>query len=242
LKKQRNMDLTIKNLRIMNLKKRLLHLTFLFTLLALTACGGNKQDGSKNSDISTDQGHISEHAQGNTTTDMHRQHNNLAENFVHMDIVILHEPYRPPVATKTEMEQVINAYLQIKDALFKGDEGATDKAVGLMDEKVASVVSTQLEAKGLEAWQNHQALYKDKLKEMQHVKGLENKRSYFGHISEIMYCTIKSFGLRQGPLFAIFCPMAFDNKGAYWISDSKTVQNPYFGSKMPTCGETKEEL
>ena len=77
---------------------------------------------------------------------------------------------------------------------------------------------------------------------MQHIKGLDNKRSYFSHISEIMYCTIKSFGLKQGNLFAIFCPMAFDGKGAYWISDSKTIQNPYLGSKMPTCGEVKEEL
>ena len=57
-----------------------------------------------------------------------------------------------------------------------------------------------------------------------------------------MYCTIKNFGLKQGNLFAIFCPMAFEGKGAYWISDSKTVQNPYFGSKMPACGEVKEEL
>lgn len=40
----------------------------------------------------------------------------------------------------------------------------------------------------------------------------------------------------------IFCPMAFDSIGAYWISDSKTVQNPYMGSKMPICGDVKEEL
>ena len=26
------------------------------------------------------------------------------------------------------------------------------------------------------------------------------------------------------------------------ISDSKSIQNPYLGSKMPTCGEVKEEL
>ena len=36
--------------------------------------------------------------------------------------------------------------------------------------------------------------------------------------------------------------MAFDRKGDYWISDSKIVQNPYLGTKMPTCGDVKEEL
>jgi len=36
--------------------------------------------------------------------------------------------------------------------------------------------------------------------------------------------------------------MAFDKKGAYWISENREIQNPYFGDKMPKCGEIKEEL
>ena len=39
-----------------------------------------------------------------------------------------------------------------------------------------------------------------------------------------------------------FCPMAFDSKGAYWLSESNSIQNPYFGKKMIDCGETKETL
>jgi Cu(I)/Ag(I) efflux system membrane fusion protein len=35
--------------------------------------------------------------------------------------------------------------------------------------------------------------------------------------------------------------MAFDT-GAYWISDSKEIRNPYFGDAMLTCGEVKKEL
>ncbi|MDP1622651.1 MAG: hypothetical protein Q8M08_09980 [Bacteroidales bacterium] len=31
-------------------------------------------------------------------------------------------------------------------------------------------------------------------------------------------------------------------KAAYLIIDPKVIQNPYLGSKMPTCGEVKEEL
>lgn len=102
--------------------------------------------------------------------------------------------------------------------------------------------SAQLDGKGLEAWEDHISLYDDKLQEMKHVKGLEEKRSYFSHISEIMYCTIKSFGLKEGDLFVMYCPMAFEGKGAYWISETKEIQNPYMGDKMPTCGKIKESL
>ncbi len=227
----------------MILRKRFLQLAAFSVFFAFTACGGsNQQKANKQSEKSAEQGTMANQNPEGNTTDMHQQHNSLANNFEHRDIVILNQVYQPANETKAEMEQVIDAYLQLKDAFVKDDEQATEKATLLMAEKVAAVIPTKLEGEGLKAWQNHKAIYESKLKEMQHIKGLDNKRSYFSHISELMYCTIKSFGLKQGNLFAIFCPMAFDGKGAYWISDSKTVQNPYLGSKMPTCGEVKEEL
>jgi Cu(I)/Ag(I) efflux system membrane fusion protein len=36
--------------------------------------------------------------------------------------------------------------------------------------------------------------------------------------------------------------MAFNNKGDYWLSEKKEVDNPYFGSAMLHCGENKEMI
>ena len=36
-----------------------------------------------------------------------------------------------------------------------------------------------------------------------------------------------------------FCPMADNNKGAYWLSKEETILNPYFGKAMHSCGEIK---
>jgi hypothetical protein len=36
--------------------------------------------------------------------------------------------------------------------------------------------------------------------------------------------------------------MAFNNTGGFWLSDSKTIRNPYFGDKMLTCGQVRETL
>ena len=72
----------------------------------------------------------------------------------------------------------------------------------------------------------------------------DNKKTIIrklAHISEIIYCSVKSFGLNsENGLFFDFCPMAFDKKGAYWLTDSKEIMNPYFGKKMLKCGEIKE--
>lgn len=37
-----------------------------------------------------------------------------------------------------------------------------------------------------------------------------------------------------------YCPMAFDNKGAYWLTEGHEIRNPYFGDTMLKCGEITE--
>jgi hypothetical protein len=48
--------------------------------------------------------------------------------------------------------------------------------------------------------------------------------------------------LVSGTLYKQYCPMAFNNKGAYWISSSKDILNPYFGDKMLKCGRVDSEV
>jgi hypothetical protein len=36
--------------------------------------------------------------------------------------------------------------------------------------------------------------------------------------------------------------MAMNNEGAYWLSTSEKIRNPYFGDQMLTCGSVKDEL
>ena len=38
-------------------------------------------------------------------------------------------------------------------------------------------------------------------------------------------------------IYKYFCPMAFDNKGAFWLDTRKEIFNPYFGKTMQKCGE-----
>jgi Cu(I)/Ag(I) efflux system membrane fusion protein len=71
---------------------------------------------------------------------------------------------------------------------------------------------------------------------------IEDQRIGFSGFSDQLYKAVKTFGLMGKKAYYQFCPMAFDNKGAYWLSESKTIRNPYFGERMLDCGETKETL
>lgn len=74
------------------------------------------------------------------------------------------------------------------------------------------------------------------------VSDIEAQRAAYSGMSKDMAELIKREGLSSGKLYVAFCPMAFNDKGATWISTSKDIRNPYFGEKMMTCGEVKETI
>jgi Cu(I)/Ag(I) efflux system membrane fusion protein len=75
------------------------------------------------------------------------------------------------------------------------------------------------------------------------MKGIDMKRKHFSVISDNLYLMLQTFGnLGKVTRYYQYCPMAFDSKGAYWISNETEIRNPYFGEKMLKCGETKDTL
>lgn len=74
------------------------------------------------------------------------------------------------------------------------------------------------------------------------AKDLDAQRSAFSGLSNQLISLLKQSGMSSGKLYVDFCPMALNNKGAYWISGIKEIRNPYFGDKMLSCGEVKETL
>ncbi len=70
----------------------------------------------------------------------------------------------------------------------------------------------------------------------------EKQRIHFEHISSAIYGMAKKSGLKNAGIYHEFCPMAFHDKGAFWLSDDNEIRNPYFGSKMLECGEVTDSL
>ena len=58
-----------------------------------------------------------------------------------------------------------------------------------------------------------------------------------GHVESML-----TDGLSSGAIYKQFCPMAFNNEGGYWLSESSEIANPYFGDKMYRCGKVTDEI
>ena len=69
---------------------------------------------------------------------------------------------------------------------------------------------------------------------------IKAQRAAYASFNQALYKSLKAFGITAGTVYYQHCPMALDNKGGFWLSDSKEIKNPYFGNSMLTCGSTKE--
>jgi Cu(I)/Ag(I) efflux system membrane fusion protein len=90
-------------------------------------------------------------------------------------------------------------------------------------------------------WMNYLNAMNNGLDQIASASSIANQRSAFMEYNTGLYQSIKAFGIGQEAFYQ-FCPMANNNSGAYWLSDSKEIRNPYMGEKMPTCGAVKETL
>ena len=70
---------------------------------------------------------------------------------------------------------------------------------------------------------------------------IDHQREHLASLSKDVSDLITLFGTTQ-KLYQDYCPMYNDGKGAVWISEAKTIKNPYYGSKMLTCGSVKKEF
>jgi len=69
---------------------------------------------------------------------------------------------------------------------------------------------------------------------------LDEAREPLSELSSAVITLLKQAGGGSETYYLTFCPMAQDNRGAYWLQTSSTVSNPYYGSAMLRCGKIRD--
>ncbi len=139
------------------------------------------------------------------------------------------------------MESVVQAYLSIKDALVQSDTAATNRAAGVFLAKLAGVDASALSGGARGQWNGYQKMLERTAVTLRANATVEDKRVGLEELSKLVYAAIHDFGL-QTTLYKQYCPMALNDKGAFWLSAQPAIRNPYFGDQMLACGEVQEVL
>ncbi|MCJ8167125.1 efflux RND transporter periplasmic adaptor subunit [Pontibacter sp. E15-1] len=159
--------------------------------------------------------------------------------FVEGDAVDLRN--QVPAAFKKQLNEVVDAYLMLKEALVEADEKETAKYSTALLAALNKVDDKLLKGDAKAFWEEKKSFLFQHTKLCKEANTIEGKRENFIFLSQPLIKIVEAFGARQ-TLYVDFCPMAKGGEGAYWLSEAKEIQNPFMAAKMRTCGEVKDVI
>lgn len=203
--------------------KNLIYSVFAVLIFSVACNSGS----SSQDDANTKMNH-EENAQDHSRTDM-------PQNMMDTDTKSV------TVKRSDKASAILDAYLDIKNALAEDDQSAAAKA-GSQLEKHASAMDVDDIDDQSKMKEVKEIL--DVVKEHgEHIaeSKMDHQREHFAMMDKDIVDLVKIVGSDRN-LYEQFCPMYDNNKGGAWLSASDKIQNPLLGSKMPKCGEVQQVI
>ncbi|MEM9389167.1 MAG: efflux RND transporter periplasmic adaptor subunit [Bacteroidota bacterium] len=174
--------------------------------------------------------------QGSSQTD-HSEHQMSGQ----LEVNQSDQTYSSDPKFQQQLQAVFTAYLPVKDALIESDAKTASQEAKKLQSIIDKVDMKLVKGEAHMEWMNDLEVLQKATKGIANETEVEKARIMLSPLSDQLFHTLTKFqievdGYRQ------YCPMAFDFKGAFWLSDSDKIFNPYFGDAMLTCGNVEEEL
>lgn len=141
---------------------------------------------------------------------------------------------------------LINAYIDLKNALVASDAAKATEAGQTLRTASDSLKVNEIKGDSTGVIKETALTYTSSItssaQALVAAKDIEAKRKEFGNIADAMWTLTRTVRYGGKKLYWEYCPMAFNNQGAYWISYERDIKNPYFGSKMMNCGSVEDSI
>ena len=137
-----------------------------------------------------------------------------------------------PQAFQISFKDAIDHYIDMKDAFVEGNSEQVSALAKSTSQKLKSITKDGL-GKMEKA---HLTKSIEMLDAIGDNPDLENQRSLFVILNENFVPLAKNTKGLSEKLYVQKCPMADNNKGAFWLSNQKEIRNPYYGEQMMSCG------
>ena len=149
------------------------------------------------------------------------------------------------ISTPEEIETKKESMAEIADATFS--DGMTGKVFHNYQQMRMALVNSDAEEVIKAAGNLAESFTEDReemhlmAKALEEIDDIEKQRELFSQFTEKVEPMFKE-SLSEGTIYKQFCPMAFEGKGGYWISNVEEIKNPYYGDKMLKCGKVTETI
>lgn len=227
--------------------KKLLAGLWTISILVIAACNNNKQNNTHEQNMNHDS-MTHDTMQMDTMKDM--KHDTMSsmnhDNPDHSMAGMSAEATATKVnlgdtdpAVKKLVNTITSQYLIIKNGLAGDNNTEAKKGAVQLNSAIKKFDKSFFTASQKKEFDKYADNMNDQLQGITAAKQIEEQRALFGVLSQQVYDLVKLFGANQ-ILYYDHCPMAFNNKGAMWLSETKEITNPYLGSSMLTCGTVQE--
>jgi len=142
-------------------------------------------------------------------------------------------------AFKQNMTEIFKGYLTIKDDLVNSNLDETKASSSKLQKELSSFNQPNVAMETNDSFISASLGINLTLTALIESKDIEEQRDIFQILTVQVEDMIKKFGINEGTVYNQYCPMAFNNTGANWLSDVDEIKNPYFGDVMLECGEVK---
>lgn len=117
-------------------------------------------------------------------------------------------------------DKAYEQYAALENALAKDDAVTAQKAATKLAVVLKDIPGSSDAAKAATA--------------ISKTKDITVQRKSFATLSTAITKLFRAHKPDNVMIYIHYCPM----KKAYWLSDSKDIENPYYGKSMPSCGKT----
>lgn len=145
-----------------------------------------------------------------------------------------------PDAFRDQLTIVANKYYGVKNALVESNPISTATAAKEVLKALQAVDMKLLEGRAHDEWMALLKPMEQGATGISTKTDVEVQRKDFELLSDHLIEAVELFGLTSEKAYRAYCPMAFNDKGAYWLSEFEEIKNPYFGASMLKCGENRE--
>lgn len=136
---------------------------------------------------------------------------------------------------------VLSVYMQAKDALVDSDAAQASAFSSDLRTRVSELSESGLSSEAQTIWLSQRESLRRNLLNWSRSSDIEEQRVHFYQVSQQLIEVSKSFGV-EGVVYQQYCPMAFDDTGANWLSMESQIRNPFLPETMLGCGDIITEI
>ena len=212
-------------------------LAIAFIALSATSCKDGKKEASHDNDMSqTEMSH--DNSDGHHDNDAKTMDHDNSDGHHDNDATESHHERDIDANTQKNAATtpIIDAYIQIKNGLVADNKEAAAKGGTAL---LTAFSNFNMSALKGDTHKEYMEILESAKEQAEHIvkSPLEHQREHFETLSTDINDLVTLLGTEK-TLYQDYCPM----KKASWLSEVKDIKNPFYGSKMMTCGSVKKQI